>query len=167
MKTQWIKNHDDLMKINELTFPRYIGSTKNGSLWMFADASPSAYGCVAYLEAPGCDEMVLLHSKGKLALKSTTNIPYLELKAIDLLTKWLTILLSTYPTLATAPIYICSDSQIALQWVTSGNAKVAERVGERIIQIRKQVHYGTWHYIGSQDNPADQLTKPMKHDHIA
>jgi Pao retrotransposon peptidase len=95
---------------------------------MFADASPLAYGCVSYLESPGCNEMILLHSKGKLSPKSITNIPHLELKALELMTKWLSVLLNTYPALKKAEIYLCSDSQIALQWVTSGNAKTTERI---------------------------------------
>jgi Pao retrotransposon peptidase len=120
LQTQWIKSHDHLTKIGHFNFPRYIGPIENRNLWMFADASPLAYGCVSYLESPGCNKMILLHSKGKLSPKSITNIPYLELKALELMTKWLSVLLKTYPALKKAEIYLCSDFQIALQWVSTG-----------------------------------------------
>lgn len=85
--TQWFSVRDDLQRLPNTTFPRYIGFLEAGirtyKLLVFCDASQLAYAAAVYLyqECKNVRKVDLIFSKTRLAPNKNISIPRLELLA--------------------------------------------------------------------------------------
>ncbi|KAL9972922.1 hypothetical protein ACROYT_G019318 [Oculina patagonica] len=92
---EWYKLHEDLSPLSFLSIPRYIGGDEY-KLFCFTDASAKAYSAAVYLySAVGKTANVnLVFSKARVAPTKQLSIPRLELLAVLIGTRCLTMLLN-------------------------------------------------------------------------
>lgn len=60
------------------------------------------------------------------------------------------------------PIFLWSDSMIALNWISSSSRKWAVFVANRVGQIQRLTSVGSWRHVSSANNPADILSRGLK-----
>uniref|UniRef100_A0A7I4YFQ0 Integrase catalytic domain-containing protein n=1 Tax=Haemonchus contortus TaxID=6289 RepID=A0A7I4YFQ0_HAECO len=141
------------------------------SLAVFADASEVAIAACAYLF--NTTNSALIMGRGKLSsIKTKTTIPKLELNALTMaarlalsITRAMKSRIPDYPW----TIYLFSDSQIALSWLSSSRKTyLGVLVENRIREIRNIVHClndekvtVNFCYINTTENPADAGTRGL------
>lgn len=157
----------ELPLLSKLQFPRYMGIEQNSviSLVAFADASEKAYGCVIYSHVVTGNEspiVTLLCSKSRVASpKTKITLPRLELNGLVLLSK---LIKSVYDSLSRRHliknIFILSDSEVALCWVSASPHRFNTYVANRIYQFQTQISFdfNLCHIPGNQ-NPADCISR--------
>ena len=168
----WQSIESDLFRLTEISFPRKVANSEaRNSLIVFCDASPEAYGFVAYAVKPPCSELVYAKVRAS-PLRPKKKLPTLELLAIFLFMKCLDTILSVTK-LSFNYLYVFSDSQVALSWVLTRKVKSknifsANRVKE-ISALQDSVFDKyklkcEFRYVITSDNPADLLTRGLKFD---
>ncbi|XP_057379622.1 uncharacterized protein LOC130701716 [Daphnia carinata] len=143
----------------------YFGTrSRVNSLHVFVDASQQAYGAVAYL-LDGQDTAFVM-SKARVApLKGNTpqlTLPQLELMAAIIGTRLATTIITAFKSLnILLEIFMWSDSQIVLYWLSKADRLKNPFVSNRIatIQAFNRLHLATWNYCPTTSNPADLLTR--------
>lgn len=136
------------------------------NLYVFCDASASAYGFVVY--SFDGNYARLLFAKSKVAPKKGKTIPALELSSVVLAMKCLPSILSSLRDIQFRDICIGVDSQIVLSWMLSKQPRtkslfVKNRISdvcaleEKICNfIQGQLSYN---YVDTSSNPADLVTR--------
>lgn len=87
LKRQWLQLQSQLVYLNELKIPRWIGTSRDTTmeLHIFSDASSIAYAAAVYAKVTsGNNEssIMLVAAKAKVAPVKTISIPRLELRTI-------------------------------------------------------------------------------------
>ncbi|XP_067625660.1 uncharacterized protein [Eurosta solidaginis] len=124
----WRKWLNMLKDIETLRMPRcYDGNFFKSSveLHVFADASESAYGAVAYWRiSSGCGiiRLAFVMGKAKCAPLKLTTVPRLELQAAVLATRLRTAVLQNHD-LTPVKTIMWSDSKTTLAWITSDHRR--------------------------------------------
>ncbi|EYC23035.1 hypothetical protein Y032_0016g3087 [Ancylostoma ceylanicum] len=160
---------------------RFSNKFSATSLAVFADASDIAMAACAYLFDKSYSTLVM--AKCKLpSLKSTITTPKMEINALTMASR---LALSIFKALKDRipifkwKVFLFSDSQIALHWISMSTDKVSAGVlvNNRIKEIRRiteafmeagaEVHFK---YVRTQENPADAgtrgLTKSQLTEHM-
>ena len=102
----------DLEGLSDVEFPRYtLSEDVPGNLYLFCDASKSAYGFAAYMVQNGNSHLIF--SKVKVAPLKSRTLPVLELLSVFLAFKCLHQILKNFSKF-TSNVYISSDAQSAL-----------------------------------------------------
>lgn len=163
----WSSWENELRFLPLLTLPRaYVPpnfdlETVTYEVHIFADASEQAYGAVAYLRAEnkrGQRHVSFLLARSRVAPKRVHSIPRLELCAA-LVAAQLASLLKRELTLEIACIVLWSDSTTVLTWLQSQSCRYKVFVGTRVAEIQELTEDYSWHYVDSDQNPADDLTR--------
>ena len=131
------------------------------SLIVYADSSKVASAALAFLRAQ-CGDMVrvsFVMARGHLtSLARVTTIPRLELQAAVLGVR-LAVFIKKELRLPIASTEFHSDSQIVLYQLRAARPQKVTFVSKRTVEILKHSSPEQWHYIRSQDNPADDATR--------
>merc|ERR1712074_536384 len=107
----------DMARLNELRFPRHAVDSDNAlDLYIFTDASPKAYGFVAY--GGQSNSSCIVYAKAKVAPMKKKSLPTLELLGVYLSIKSLSFLLKAYSNVKN--IFISVDAQVVISWLLSG-----------------------------------------------
>lgn len=130
-------------------------------LIIFADASSVAFGAVAYLRAEfnGSVSLSFVKAKGRIASLKPRTVPRLELEAEVLAVRLLLLVRQELR----IPIYAVdyyTDSQIVLHQLRSNKHNRPLFVCRRRDEILSHSALNHWYFVRSEDNPADDCTRP-------
>ncbi|XP_055585104.1 uncharacterized protein LOC129737956 [Uranotaenia lowii] len=161
----WNELRESLSHLNEIAIPRQV--TFNDAvayeLHGFADASMVAYGACVYIRSifpDGSCKVCLLSSKSKVAPLHELSIPRKELCAAVLLVKLVTKIVS-FVDINFRQVLLWSDSQIVLAWIKKHPDRLEIFVRNRIAEINLHTQQEQWHYVPSQFNPADIVSRGL------
>nr|XP_022908846.1 uncharacterized protein LOC111420154 isoform X2 [Onthophagus taurus] len=158
LSLQWNEYTNSFQTCPVIRIPRWLGITRDCSsieLHGFADASTSAFGAVVYLRVSRADDVrvSLLFSKTKVAPLKRVTIPRLELCAAVLLVRLIKRVRATLD-FNEVPIFLWSDSTVALSWICSHPSRWKDFVRNRVTEIQELSHVH-WRYVPTKENPAD------------
>lgn len=130
------------------------------TLIIFADASSVAYGAVAYLHVKcgSRTHVSFVMAKGRLAPLTPMTIPRLELKAAVLAVQ-ISAIVKKELRLIISATESYSDSEIVLHQLRTSRPRQTAFVAARSNQILAHSSADQWHYVRSEDNPADACTR--------
>ncbi|KAF1394225.1 hypothetical protein PFLUV_G00024320 [Perca fluviatilis] len=163
---EWFSWVEELPQLARITLPRCYttaeldANTCKRSIHIFCDASEKAYGSVAYLrtENSGLIQVAFIAARSRVAPKRQLSIPRLEL-SVALTGAQLASVLKRELTLNVQSYIYWTDSMTVLTWLQSESCKYKVFVGTRIAEVQELSDAGTWRYVESQRNPADDLTR--------
>jgi len=153
----WTAIANDLKQVSEYCVKRcyFPAPPTQPTIHCFADASQKAYGAIIYFTDNNQASFVL--AKTRVAPLKHLTLPRLELMAALIATRLTHFVLTQLP-LQDPPIYIWSDSQIVLHWVSS-TKQLPTFVRNRVAEIQTTLPNATWRYCPTQANPADLLSR--------
>jgi len=154
-------------RISELNIPRWIEYEEGKDITFFlaADASKEALGAVLHVKVT--DKKTRKSSLSFVCAKSQNSdklsIPRGEIAACELGAKMLkSVLLALDLEEDFYNIIASSDSKVALSWLHCQSSQLLTWVYNRVCKIKAIVPANRWSYINTSDNPADQITRPLK-----
>lgn len=154
----WREFRDDLPRLEEIRIPRFV-QLNGGNLEVhgFSDASERAYAAVVYartVEPDGVSRVRLLSAKTRVAPLKQVTLPRLELCAATLLVRLVAHVRLTLD-LSYAPVYLWSDSSVALGWIRGHPSKWKTYVANRVAEIQTTLPEAQWNHLPGKENPAD------------
>ena len=155
---------DDHRKIGSHTLPRCICPKikENMRIHVFSDASSIAYGACVYLQYTDpfnkSSKLNLLRSRAKICTKNQMSIPRLELAATIVGVRLYENIVNSDPFLNSLCVEFWTDSMASLRWI-QGSKQWPPYIENRVSIIRKVGLTNNFHYICSEANPADVLTR--------
>ncbi|XP_062714303.1 uncharacterized protein LOC109417163 [Aedes albopictus] len=163
---KWKRWTNILAEVRAFKFPRsYFGSARSEEiqdvqLHVFADASETAYGCVAYFRAMVRGEVMcaLVTSRAKVAPLKQLSIPRLELLAAVLAARMSQTVRENHNFVITK-VAFWVDAEVVLSWIRSDQRRYKQFVGFRIGEILSLTRLADWRWVPTKLNVADQLTK--------
>ena len=169
LQKKWLTISEDLKTATQTkVFRRYFLSSStwssNTTLHVFVDASVKAYGAVAYVTIGS--ETSLVMAKSRVAPLKTLALPAYQ--QLELMAAVLGSRLSSYlqPHLDVSTIYLRSDSQIVLHWLSS-KKELKQFVLNRVTEILSTTKNASWNYCPTDGNPADLLTRGIQADQLS
>ncbi|MEM7375694.1 MAG: hypothetical protein AAF587_44285, partial [Bacteroidota bacterium] len=166
---QWFSIQQSLDGIHGFRIPRFLGEiNSNCSIAAFGDASKQAYGVAVYIRVASSNSKFsshLIFSKSRLApaCKSgsqknnvTVTLPRLELLGATIAARASNFCRESFPK-TKLHIHLFSDSECVLHWLNS-KKDLRRFVDSRVTAIRS-INDCSFHYVGTNDNPADMLTR--------
>ena len=150
-----IQDAINLLSITRRYFHALNLSGQTVKLHVFADASPRAYGAVAFI--CGDDQVSFVMAKSRVAPLKQLSLPRLELMAAltaARLSKFIRDALHSLNIIT----HLWADSQIVLHWLQS-NKNLNSFVHHRVSEIHQLTNDATWNFCPTSDNPADLLTR--------
>lgn len=156
---QWLRFREQLPLLNELQIRRQsvCPDAQTVELHGFCDASILGYGSVLYLRSIDSSQGVHVHllcAKTKVAPLKVLTIPRLELCGAVMLAR-LQEKVTKSLGLGDIRCYLHCDSQIVLSWIKTQTRLLQTFVGNRVAEIQQLTKADDWHYIASENNPAD------------
>lgn len=166
LNSKWVQWCCELNELQKVRVQRcYRGGTtglaQKTVLHVFADASPVAYGAVAYIcvtDAEGNTTSSILMSKSRISPIKQLTLPRLELMACLLaarLSRYITSNLKEPP----HETYLWTDSTVALHWVTGEPSQWKQFVQNRVTEIQRITNPPFWRHCPGSGNPADCMTR--------
>lgn len=153
--------------LKDFKIPRSLCETDNcwKEIHIFADASPKAYGVVAYLRTTN-DELItnkFICSKNKISPITKTgneelSLPKLELTAALVAARLKDFLLRNID-IKIDKVYLWSDSMITLNWISGCGNRIKPYVTARVKEILKLTNIYDWFHCDGKHNPADLITR--------
>ncbi|XP_076658785.1 uncharacterized protein LOC143362467 [Halictus rubicundus] len=166
LAAQWSSFTTSLPDVQHLLVPRWLGIRDHGEeceLHGFADASTRAYAAVVYLRLTGRVgpvKVIILATKSKVSPVKTLSVPRLELSAAVLLSRLMKRVIVDLD-LQSAPVHAWSDSTVTLAWLSKHPATWQTFVANRVAEVHSNLPNAKWHYVMSQDNPADCASRGL------
>lgn len=132
-------------------------------LCVFCDASSWAIAAVAYLKtviADGQWEVGFVIEKSKLSPQPEPTIPCLELCGAVLAVEMSELILEELDHKPNAVKFYC-DSRVVLGYISNDSKRFYVYVHNRVHRIRQSTSPEQWHYVISEQNPADLATRSV------
>ena len=158
---EWLNIAHDIQEAMSDYIPRQYPSKNNTTttqprrLHIFADASPIAYGAVAFLCVDSDASFIM--AKARVAPLKQLTLPKLELLAALTAARLSNFIMEAFTTL-TCSINLWTGSQIVLHWI-KGEKRNNAFVFHRVPEIHEITDPSCWRYCPTLDNPADLLTR--------
>ena len=173
---QWDEWISCLQDVHNLKIPRCIKPCLTSDctleLHTFADASLDAYCAVSYLRSinssSGEVTCHMVRSKNRVAPIKQISIPRLELQACLMACQLAAMIRDDLHDI-TFESYYWSDSKIALAYIMNDSKKFSLFVANRLTDIHKLSATADWHFVSTEDNPADLGTRGriMTHEELS
>ena len=157
-------------RVREISLPRWLaepGQIEQQEIYGFADASPQALGAVVYLRTTYSDRdptSRFVAARGKV--NPDLTLPKAELTAARILTTLVHTVKEHLDLGNDTKVYLFSDSMITLYWLGQDPAKWNVFVCNAVSYIQQYSDKESWHYIPTEENPADLLTRPQTLDSL-
>ena len=130
-------------------------------LHCFCDASAKAYGAMLYIRGfQTTVKMQLLRTKARVCPCKKQTIPRLELMACVLACKLVSHFKEAMPQYINSKVFCWSDSMAAISWI-KGVKQWPSYIENRVSLIRNAGLTDNFHYVKSEINPADQLSRGL------
>lgn len=158
---EWSQIWNQMNNIKKIKIKRNVVIRNSVSIELhgFSDSSKGAYGAAVYVRSVDQEGNIftsLLTAKSRIAGRET--IPRLELQAALLLAR-LVKKLKTILRHKIDKINLWSDSTVALAWINTEPHKLNCYVSNRVKEIREITDKSHWHWVSTNDNPADLLSR--------
>ncbi len=168
IKAKWVNWIEDTpilkeIKINRCILPNNFGETVKMEYHHFSDASSTGYGMCTYLRAVNTKGEVhcsLIIGKARVAPLKIQTIPRLELTAALITTKVSCFLKQQLKHNFTEHFW--TDSKIVLSYINNDAKRFHVFVANRIQQIKTVTKPEQWHYVPTDENPADHASRGLK-----
>ncbi|XP_064465083.1 uncharacterized protein LOC135376504 [Ornithodoros turicata] len=172
-QVSWSQWGSELSHLQEVQLPRYYGANgvagvRHIEIHIFCDASPTAYGAVAYTvmeDKSGTRSSAFLIAKTRLAPLKAQTIPRLELMACLVGGRLFAYLKAKFEACPTQ-IHFWTDSKIALCWIQGDANRWKQFVQNRVREIQDITNSAEWRYCNTKENPADMLTRGITADKL-
>lgn len=161
--SDWIKA---LHHLEDISIPRrYAAYSGRTELHVFTDASPQAYGTVAYLRSDSDDQMTvtLVMAKTRVAPVKTLTLPRLELMGALLGARLCDYIKGVFKS-DLSEVTLWTDSMIALHWIKGLTTQWKPFVANRVMEIQQRTEPSNWRHCPGAENPADLLTRGVPPD---
>ncbi|XP_011487025.2 uncharacterized protein LOC105356652 [Oryzias latipes] len=167
-RSKWEAWRDSLKDLKELHVPRTYTSTSlsqaiHKELCLFSDASTKAIGAVAYLKAVYLNDKVevgFVMGKARLTPQSEPTIPRLELCAAVLAVE-MADLIKTELDIQFDKVNFYTDSKVVLGYIYNESKRFYTYVHNRVQRIRQSSKPEQWHYVRTEENPADHASRSL------
>lgn len=155
---------NNLQNMSDITIKRNIKTdmVKSIELIGFSDASNQAYGCCIYLrtiDSQGNVDMNLLCSKSRINPIKRLTVPRLELNGALLLATLAHKIIENIKNQFEINTYLYVDSMIVLSWLKLAPIRLDRYVANRVTKILEISKHCSWHYVNTNNNPADCLSR--------
>ncbi|XP_051239353.1 uncharacterized protein LOC127353832 [Dicentrarchus labrax] len=166
---QWKLWRNSMKELEQLDIPRpyvpvsLVTQTQYRELCVFSDASDIAIAAVAYLRTvsmTGECHVGFVMGKSKLTPRPAHTVPRLELCAAVLAVEMADFIKGEMD-IDIHSVKFYTDSRIVLGYINNTSRRFYVYVSNRITRIRKSSHPHQWHYINTEQNPADHGTRPL------
>lgn len=155
-----------MTELSQLPIPRLYtkmspSAADKKELCVFCDASTKAIAAVAYLkvtDGEGNNQIGFVMGKAKLAPRPEHTIPRLELCAAVLAVE-LAGLVSTELNFQLSDVSYYTDSKVVLGYIHNETRRFYVYVSNRILRIRRSSNPNQWHFVPTDQNPADHATR--------
>ncbi|XP_073810196.1 uncharacterized protein [Danio rerio] len=159
----WISSLAELdqLQIPQAYVPTSVCRAPLCELCIFSDASTLAIAAVAYLrviDSNGQPHVGFVMGRSKLAPFPAHTVPRLELCAAVLAVELMEFIKGEID-LELHDIHFYTDSRIVLGYIHNVTRRFYMYVANRVARIRKTTEPNQWHYICSEQNPADHATR--------
>ncbi|XP_028968460.1 uncharacterized protein LOC108864822 [Galendromus occidentalis] len=161
---EWSEELSELPRINiERQYSNVGGDVQSYHLHVFADASPSAFACAAYIEyrvRNGDSGSSLLMCKSRLApIDKPPTLPRLELLAALLAVRLKRFIVERIE-VQFETIRFYTDSTITYHWVTgSSPGRWKAFIHNRVEEIQQESRVDQWYHVQGEHNIADLATR--------
>ncbi|XP_030834649.1 uncharacterized protein LOC115921367 [Strongylocentrotus purpuratus] len=162
---QWCR---ELQLLEELRIPRCHHPSDFGhpllvQLHHFSDASMQGYGQCSYIRLMNQAEEVyccLIFAKSRVAPSKVVTIPRLELTAAVVSAK-VSSMLRDELGYQEAQEFYWTDSRVILGYINNESRRFHTFVANRVQQIRERTSPDQWHYVPTDQNPADHTSRGL------
>lgn len=167
IRRQWEEFRNQLRELNQLSIPRWLGTTRTNrqiQIHGFSDASSLAIAAVVYVRSSIADKefMVrLVSARTRVAPLKCLTIPRLELMAALLLVR-LAARVVTALELSSSSIFLWTDSSVTLTWITSHPSRWKDFVRNRVSSIQELLPNASWNFVRGKENPADCASRGLR-----
>lgn len=167
-QSKWEAWRDSLKDLKELHVPRTYTTTslsqaKYTELHLFSDASTKGIGAVAYCRAVFPDNKVetgFVMGKARLVPQSEPTIPRLELCAAVLAVEMADLIQDELDIQFDA-VHFYTDSKVVLGYICNESKRFYTYVHNRVQRIRQSSKPEQWHYVRTEENPADHASRSL------
>ncbi|KAI4881114.1 hypothetical protein NFI96_016565, partial [Prochilodus magdalenae] len=171
---KWETWRKSLQDLSSLHIPRVytqqsFSNATYTELCLFSDASSWAIGAVAYLRVMTTDgqcRVGFVLGKAKLAPQPEPTIPRLELCGAVLAVEMAELILEELDHKPNAVKFFC-DSKVVLGYIYNESKRFFVYVHNRVHRIRQTTSPQQWHYIPTDQNPADLATRSVPASQLA
>lgn len=168
LRAQWELWLQDLLNLSELKINRcYIPTSftdvKQYEIHHFSDASVIGYGECSYLRAINTDGDVhcsLVMGKARVAPTKVTTVPRLELSAAVVAART-SVMLRNEIEIDSLQEHFWTDSKVVLGYINNDARRFHVFVANRIQRIKSTTDPKQWHFVKSEDNPADHASRGL------
>ena len=160
----WQSRLQDLPRLEELAIDRCFKlndeEVMSSQLHHFADASQQGYGAVTYLRIQNKQEVKcsFVMGKSRIAPMTSVTIPRMEPSAAVTTVK-LNKVCQVELNLPVEETRFWTDSTCVLKYLGNEDKRYQTFVANRISVIREVSSAEQWHYVNTDDNPADNASR--------
>ncbi|XP_051788795.1 uncharacterized protein LOC114659410 [Erpetoichthys calabaricus] len=168
MHEQWVQWQSSLQCLRGIQIPRIYSAIPPSNalhieLCIFSDASVNAIAAVAYLKFLSHDKQIdvgFVLGKARLAPRPELTVPRLELCAAVLAVEIAEVVSEEIDFQLNSTSFY-TDSKVVLGYIHNQSRRFSVYVNNRVQRIRQSSKPEQWHYVPTDQNPADHGSRSI------